>query len=478
MAQVPRGMENLAKCVRHPQASHNLSRMKDLTHGPIAGHLFWMAVPTGAGMLFQTLYFFVDLYFVAGLSDAAVAGVSAAGNVMLVIVALTQMLGVGTVTLISHAVGRKDQQDANMIFNQSLLVAAMSGVLALIAGYALTVPYLRFVAADEATVIQGREYLYWFLPGIALEFAMVAMSSALRGTGIVKPAIIVQTATVLLNTALTPVLIAGWGTGYPMGVAGAGLASSISVLAGVALLWVYFNRAEKYISFHPRQWQPSVAVWGRMLKIGLPAGGELLLVFTYSSVTFWAISGFGPSAQAGFGIGSRIMQGIFLPAMAIAVVVAPVAGQNFGAQHVGRVRETLRIAALQSVGIMLAATVLCQWQSEAMVRFFSSESEAVRVGALYLQVISWTFVFIGLTFVCSGVFQAMGNTLPSLLSSLMHLLVYAVPAIWLTSQAGYKLEHVWYVSVVGNLFHAALSIVWLRKQMRLRLGPGVAVLPA
>jgi Na+-driven multidrug efflux pump len=133
--------------------------MKDLTQGSIAGHLVSLAVPTAAGMLFQTLYYFVDLYFVAGLGDAAVAGVSAAGNVMFIILALTQVLGVGTVALISHAVGRKDQQDANIVFNQSLLIAAICGVFALVAGYTLSVPYLRSVAADEATIMQGRDYL-------------------------------------------------------------------------------------------------------------------------------------------------------------------------------------------------------------------------------------------------------------------------------------------------------------------------------
>lgn len=80
-----------------------------------------MAVPMAIGMLVQTLYFLVDLYFVGRLGDIALAGVSAAGNTMFMIMALTQILGVGTVALISHAVGRKDQPDANLIFNQSLI---------------------------------------------------------------------------------------------------------------------------------------------------------------------------------------------------------------------------------------------------------------------------------------------------------------------------------------------------------------------
>ena len=444
--------------------------MKDLTQGSIAGHLISLAVPTAAGMLFQTLYYFVDLYFVAALGDAAVAGVSAAGNAMFIVLALTQVLGVGTVALISHAVGRKDQQDANLIFNQSLLIAALCGLLVLVAGYLVTHPYLRSVAADEETIAHGRDYLYWFLPGMALQFAMVAMSSALRGTGIVKPTMIVQVLTVLLNTALAPILIAGWGTGYAMGVAGAGLASTISIVVGVVVLTIYFGRLEKYVSFHPEQWQPRVAVWKRMLTIGLPAGGEFGLMFFYTAITYWAIRDFGAAAQAGFGIGSRIMQGIFLPAMAIAFVVAPVAGQNYGAKQMERVRETFRVAATQCISVMLAVMVLCQWQPETLVGFFSKDPEVIRVGALFLHLISWNFVMSGLIFTCSGLFQALGNTVPALVSSATRLVVYAVPLVWLTSQPGYKLEQVWYLSIAASAIQAVISVMLLRKQMRLQLG--------
>ena len=133
--------------------------MKDLTKGSIPSHLIAMAVPMAAGMIFQTLYFFVDLYFVAKLGDAAVAGVSTAGNAMFIIMALTQVLGVGTVALIAHAVGRKDQADANLIFNQSLLIAVLCGVLTLLFGYTGSLWYVQSIAADEATV-QAASHIY------------------------------------------------------------------------------------------------------------------------------------------------------------------------------------------------------------------------------------------------------------------------------------------------------------------------------
>jgi Na+-driven multidrug efflux pump len=221
--------------------------MHDLTNGSIAAHIGRLAAPIAAGMLFQTLYYLVDLYFVARLGGTAIAGVSAAGNIAFIVMALTQVLGVGTMVLISHAAGRKDRHDANLIYNQSLLMAAVCGALTLIGGFGLSRWYLGTITADAATLEAGMTYLYWFIPGMALQFALVSMGSALRGTGIAKPTMIVQMLTVLINAALAPVLIAGMGTGRPMGVAGAGLATSIAVAVGVLLMFIYFERLEKFV---------------------------------------------------------------------------------------------------------------------------------------------------------------------------------------------------------------------------------------
>jgi MATE family, multidrug efflux pump len=444
--------------------------MKDLTKGSIPSHLIAMAVPMAAGMIFQTLYFFVDLYFVSRLGDAAVAGVSTAGNAMFIIMAMTQVLGVGTVALISHAVGRKDQPDANLIFNQSLLIAVLCGVLTLLVGYTGSAAYVRSIAADAATVQAGVTYLYWFLPGMALQFAMVAMGSALRGTGIVKPTMVVQVLTLVINTILAPILIAGWGSGRPMGVAGAGLASTIAIVVGVILLSFYFVRLEKYVSFHKEQWQPRVAVWKRMLTVGLPAGGEFALLFLFTAVTYYALRNFGSAAQAAFGIGGRIMQGIFLPVMAIAFAAAPVAGQNFGARQPERVRETFRSAVKLCTALMFVLMLLCQWRPDAMIRLFSNEPQVIDIGSQFLHIISWNFVLSGIIFTCSSMFQALGNTLPSLYSSATRLITYSVPLIWVSTQPWFRLEHLWFLSVGTVMLQTVVSFTLLQKQMRTRLG--------
>jgi Na+-driven multidrug efflux pump len=105
---------------------------------------------------------------------------------------------------------------------------------------------------------------------------MVAMASALRGTGIVKPAMTAQMLTVVINVILAPVLIGGWGTGRPLGVAGAGLASSIAISVGVLLMWVYFA-SRHYVGF-VRATGARIDVGGRYSPSDC-RGGEFVIMF-------------------------------------------------------------------------------------------------------------------------------------------------------------------------------------------------------
>jgi len=443
--------------------------MKDLTTGSISRHIVEMAVPMAIGMLIQTLYFLVDLYFVARLGDAAIAGVSLGGTLMYVVLGLTQMLGVGTVALISHAVGRKDQADANLIFNQSIVLSVLCAALTLAGGYTLGIRYLQSVAADAATVAAGISYIHFYIPGLALQFALIAMGSAWRGTGIVKPTMIVQVLTLLLNIVLAPILIAGWGTGHALGVAGAGLASSIAIAAGVLMMAIYFARMEKYVGFHGDLWRPRMHTWKRMLAIGFPAGGEFALMFVFMAVIYSVIRDFGAPAQAGFGVGGRVMQAIFLPAMAIAFSTPAVAGQNFGARKAERVHATFRDAVLMSSVVMFGLTLLCQWDPAWFISRFTSEAEVIAVGSVFLRIISLNFVAQGIIFTCSGMFQALGNTWPALASTATRLLTFAALALWLAARPGFRLEHVWYLSVATVALQAVMSWLLLRWQMRKRL---------
>ena len=451
--------------------------MKDLTHGSIAGHILTMAPPIVVGMVTIMICQLVDLYFVADLGEAAVAGVAAAGNAGFLVNALMQVLGVGTVALIAHAVGRKDQRDANRIFNQSIVLAVLFGLLTLVAGGVLSRPYMRAVAADQATIDAGATYLLWFTPALALQFATQVMASALRATGIVRPSMLVQALAVIINIALAPVLILGWGTGHPLGVAGAGLASSIAVFIGVLMLFGYFLKLEHYVGFDPAQWRPQLRQWKRILNVGLPAGGEFAMIFIFMAVVYYVLRDFGAAAQAGFGIGTRVVGLIQMPALAVALAAGPIAGQNFGAGNAARVRETFVKAALIGTAVMIAFMVLAQSAPWLLLGSFSNDRETMAVASQFLHFVSFNLVAQGFVFTCSSMFQGLGNTKPVLLSSMSRVFTYSLPAIWLSTRPGFRIEHVWYLSIATTTLQAAFSVWLLRREFGKRLAP-LEVTPA
>ena len=421
------------------------------------------------GMAFQTLYVLIDLYWVGRLGTDAVAAVALSGNLMFVVLAATQMLGVGTTTLVSHAVGRKDHETARLVFNQSLVLSAFSGLLFLAFALMLRTTYADSLSANAGTDTLARDYLLWFIPALALQFGLVAMGAALRGTGNFKPGMVVQSATILINIVLAPVLIFGWGTGVALGVGGAAIATLIAVAIGTAWMTLYFLPADAYLKFSRVQANPRFRLWGNLLKIGLPAGAEFALLTVYLLIVYIVSRPFGASAQAGFGIGIRVVQACFMPVVALGFAVAPVAGQNFGARRADRVRQTFYVAAGMASAAMALVFLASQLFAASVVDVFTDEAAVVAVGEEYLRVVSWSFVASGIIFVASSMFQAMGNTLPALASSFARILLVSIPVILLSRIPGFALRWVWLISAATIVVQLGVSLLLLRREFHRRL---------
>ena len=443
--------------------------MQDLSTGSLTRHLLKTTSFMLVTMLFQTLYVLVDLYWVGRLGTEAVAAVGISGNLLFVVLAATQMLGVGTTTLIAHAVGRRDHDRANLVFNQAQVLSAVVGAAFLIVALATRRVYAAGLSADVMTRDLADQYLLWFIPSQALSFPFVAMGAALRGTGNFRPGMIVQTATVIINIVLAPVLIFGWGIGRPLGVAGAAVATFLAIVIGVVWMTLYFLPADSYLRFLRRDWRPRLDLWAGMLKIGLPAGAEFALMAVYLVLVYSVSRPFGASAQAGFGIGLRIVQACFLPVVALGFAVSPVAGQNFGARQAARVKQTFRTAATLAACGMVLCDVIVWFAGDRLIGIFSADPAVVAVGEQYLHVVAWNFVASGIIFVSSSMFQAMGNTIPSLITSSARIVIIAVPVLLLSRVSGFTLLWVWYISAAAVVVQLTMNLLLLRREYRVRL---------
>jgi putative MATE family efflux protein len=444
--------------------------MHDLTQGSITRHLLKLAGFMMFTMIFQTLYLLADLYWVGRLGKEAIAAVSVCGNLMMVTVALTQALSVGTTTLISHAAGRKDAEGVQHVFNQSITLSVLAGIAFLALGLTSAHLYSVSFSADAATADLATKYLAWFIPSLAMQFLIAGMAAALRGVGDLKPTMLIQIATVALNATLAPFLIFGWVTHHPMGITGAAVATFIAVFASAAMFFLYFTRPDKYLKFRPAEWtKPDLSTWRQMVKIGVPAGGEFLLISVYMGVIYFITRPFGAAAQAGFGIGGRVMQSLFLPIIAISFSLAPIIGQNFGARNAGRVKAGFKDAALLVSGMMLVLTILCHISPHSLLAPFSKDEAVLGPGVQFLSIISLNFVAQGLIFAASSTFQGLGNTLPPLFSSSLRLILFAIPAYIWSRMPGFKIEYVWYLSVASVTIQMCINLLLLRREFLRKL---------
>jgi Na+-driven multidrug efflux pump len=242
-------------------------------------------------------------------------------------------------------------------------------------------------------------------------------------------------------------------------------------VAGTTALVIIFPRVQKYLRLHVDRLKPQWHAWRRIIFIGLPTSFEFLFMFVIIGVTYWVIRDFGAAAQAGYGIGARIMQSIFLPAMAIAFAASPIAGQNFGAGRHDRVRETFKQAALIGSAIMLGGSLLCHISPALLIGPFTDDPQVLEIGGEFLQIASWAFVFNGLIMTCGSLFQGMGDTRPSLLASASRFITYVAPALWLSTLPNVKLTDYWYVSIASIVLQCAFILVMLGRMFRRKLKP-------
>lgn len=443
--------------------------MKDLTQGSVIRHLLHMASFLAISMLVQTLYLLADLYWVGRLGREAIAAVGVAGNLMMVVLALTQTLGVGTTTMIAQAAGRKDQPEAERTFNQSLIMSVVIGGMLFVVGWSLRDFYCNSLSADAPTAILAKRYLNWYLPALALQFPLVTLGSALRATGVIQPSVGVQVLSVVLNIVLAPLFIFGIGPWPRMGVTGAALATFISILIADLLMVLYFEKKYHYLRFRFNEWSPRMKTWWAMLKIGVPAGAEFALLSVYMFIVYIIIRQFGAAAQAGFGIGARIMQALFLPVVALSFAVAPVVGQNYGGRRADRVRHSVFAAVGIASAVMLVLTIIARIAPHTLVRAFSDDPRVVDFGGEYLSIVAINFVASGVAFSTSSVFQGMGNTIPPLLSTASRLLLFALPAAIVSHMAGFQIRQVWYLSVASQVIQACFNLLLLRRELGRKL---------
>ena len=440
----------------------------DLTEGPIPGLIVRLSTPIILSMLMFTLYLAADLFFVSRLGPDAVAAVSISGNAFFFIFGLSIILGTGGMALIARHRGAGDHERARGVLVQILLATAFTGLLVSLTGWSAAEPYIHAFGGTGASLALGKAYFRIYAISFFPLLLLQVLATCFRGLGDTKTPMAVTFFSLGLNVLLDPLLIFGTAGLPALGVCGAAWATLISQGIGLGIYARLLFRGPSRIG---PQWtlRPDLPVLARALSIGGPSGVTYFLIAVNMLVVYRLAAAWGTPALAALGIGYRILQSTYLPAVAVSSAMAAVVAQNAGARRPSRIVQALWTGWALTTVFMLLGTALCGLAPSALIGIFTSDPEVMAYGREYLTVLSLGNVLVGTIMALSSVFLGLGKTVPTLVASAVDVGLFALLGFTLPHAMGWGILSLWWLKLSTASVETGLIAFWLsRHWLRVR----------
>ena len=427
--------------------------------------LISMSLPMMASMLVQALYNIVDSIFVARVSEAALTAVSISFPIQNLMIAFGVGIGVGVNALLSKSLGEGDQPRAQRIALQGIFIEVICCAIFILVGIFAMDLFFRGQTADAEIIALGKDYLSIcciFSVGL---FAQLIFERLLQATGRTVLSMISQCAGALINIIFDPILIFGvsW-LGIPaMGVTGAAIATVFGQIVGGIVAIVLNVRRNRELDLRFRGFRPDGKLCGSILFIGIPSAimGSIGSFMTYGvNKILFAFEEVGKTAAAVFGVYFKLQSFVFMPVFGLNNGMVPIVSYNYGAKRPDRITQTIRLSAIYAVAIMAAGVAVVQLIPDKLLLLFDASEQMLTIGVPALRIISTCFVFAGFSIVCSSVFQALGNSIFSMIMSITRQLAVLLPAAYILAHA-FGLHAVWYAFPIAEFASLALSIIML-----------------
>ncbi len=436
----------------------------DLTKGQIPKLLLRLFTPIVFGMITQALYVMVDLYFVGRLGPDAVAAISISGNIFFMIMGLSFIIGTGGMVLIAQSFGRKDFEYASKVFQQSLILTIITGIIACLIGFFTANPYIRFFGGSGVSLQLGVEYFQIFSISFPFLLILFVTGSCYRGMGDAKTPMVIVIMTTFLNIILDPVLIFGPWIFPTMGVQGAAIASLISQACGLTVYFYLIFIKGSHLKFNS-PWRINIDIIKKSLTIGLPSGLNFFLLTFNMLITYRVVSPFGTHALASLGIGFRVLQIFYMLVMSLTTAMAAIVGQNYGAGNYQRISGTLWTGWRFSLCIMIPATLLCLGLPGFFIDIFTNDRDVIRFGIIYLTITSLSNILVGTLMTFSSVFQGLGKTYPTFIAAVIDNLLFAVMVFTLPVFFNWGFNSFWWIKISATAVETLIVVIWLKREL-------------
>jgi len=430
----------------------------------IASLLVGLSIPSIIAMLTNAIYNLVDTFFIGRIGTSAVGAVAVAFPIFNLIGAVGLTYGVGAASYVSRLLGAGEKEQADKAASTALFTSLATGIAFALLGLMYLDPLLTAFGATETIMEYAREYTMIIIMGSIFTMMNMTMNNLVRAEGNAQRFMVAMVSGALLNVALDPIFIFGFG----MGIKGAAVATVISQSVSTVIILEYFVRKKSFTNLSIRLFRFSLHIYSEIFKIGLPTFLRQFLSSFSVALLNNAAGAFGDHAVAAVGITMRVLMLGMMVLFGYGQAFQPVAGYNYGAKKFSRVFESLKFSILVTTVFATLFAIIGMVIPGSIVSIFSNDPEVIDVGSRALRAVSIFFPSFGFVITFTVLFQALGKGFAAGLLSMSKQGLFLIPAIIVLPRL-FELNGVIYAQTIADfftLFVAAILAMMIVKKLK------------
>lgn len=385
-----------------------------------------LSLPAILGQFVVGLYAFVDSIYVGQMvGTAAMSAVSAASPFVLINNAIAVLIGIGSGSVLSRAVGKKDQDTIDKIMGNLGFLVLLLSMLVMLVGMLFAPAFLRLSGAEGEVLSMGVDYLRTVYLGSIFVNFMQSANMIMRAEGRMARAMAIMAGGAVLNIILDPIFIKLLPERGPQAVA---IATVLSQLVQAAVTLLYFLKKSPVVRFHGLR--PAPGLIPEILAVGVSAMLMQVMMLVQMTVVYNTAVRFGGDTQIPLmGAAQRVMQLAFVPIWGMSQGMQPAVGTNFGAKKYGRVKTLTNVFILASTALATLFFGIIEMFPKQILSAFITDSDIVASGLSLFRLIFSIFPTYGLLIMIITYFQALGKAKQAGFMVVLRQLVLVVPLV-------------------------------------------------
>lgn len=429
---------------------------------PMLPLIVTMSVPPLISMFLQYTYNFVDCMFVSWISEDALTAVSLAFPITTLMIAMSIGTGVGVNVLIARYLGQKNQDMANSVVSNGIILSAACGVIVTIVVLLIMKPFFASFTEDPAIYDMAVDYMRICAFMEVSSMVHICIQKVLQGTGNMIAPMWFQIAGVLLNFVLDPILIFGVWIFPEMGVEGAAVSTVCGYTFSMILAFYVLIFRKQKVKIKTKGFKLDFKIFKEIFVIGFPSFlmNALGAFMTYFTNLFLVL--YSTTAVAFFGAYFKLQQVVIMTLNGLVQGCIPIMSYNYGAKNEKRLTQTFQYG--NTIGILLTGVsiiILCLFPSQVLTAFNASE-EMLSFGVPALRIMCISYVFAAIATMVASFMQSTKRVKFSLLINILRQFGLLIPAMWLLSKF-MGMTGIWYAFIVAEVITAVISWALYKK---------------